>query len=98
MKSSISSDYCEVCTIPYNYILHFENLESEERHLINILNADNVLETRYENVYHRDGLTDQELINKYFLLLDQSDVEQLAIIYQDDFNNFGYDAVSFYQR
>ena len=87
-----------MCNISYNYILYFENLESEERHLINLLEADNILKTRQENVYHKGGYSEQELLSKYFSLLDQSDVEQLAIIYQDDFNNFGYDAVSFYRR
>ena len=85
------SDYCELCNIPYNYILHFESLQQEERHLIEILHAENVLHQRWENVYNNQVFGGQKVIaEKYFSLLDKSDIDNLYEIYKEDFLMFGY--------
>ena len=84
------SDYCEICTVTYNYILHFENLEREEPHLIRRLGADHLLNTKHENVNSKQGYSESELIEKYFSILDPTDIDKLFNIYKQDFYSFGY--------
>ena len=43
-----SSLYCSVCaTLDYTNILHFENIQSEERFFVETLNSPNVVQPRY---------------------------------------------------
>ena len=44
-----ASMYCSVCaTLDYTNILHFENIQSEERFFVETLNASNVVQPRYK--------------------------------------------------
>ena len=44
-----ASLYCSVCaTLDYTNILHFENIQSEERFFVETLNASNVVQPRYK--------------------------------------------------
>ena len=38
--------FCSVCFLPYNFILHFENIEQEEARMAAELGAENVIKTR----------------------------------------------------
>ena len=39
--------FCSVCFIPYNYILHFENIQEEQKMIAIYLNATSILKPRY---------------------------------------------------
>ena len=39
--------FCSVCFIPYNYILHFENIQEEQKMIAIDLNATSILKPRY---------------------------------------------------
>ena len=88
--SVLCSDYCEVCVFSYNYIIHFENLEEEERYLSNLIDSKDVLKLRKENVYPKKH-SSKDLLKKYFSLLEKQDVLKLYDLYEEDFLMFGYD-------
>ena len=80
-----------MCNIPYNYVLHYETLDQEEENLIKLLHAENVLHQRWENVYNNQPSGGQKVIvEKYFSMLDKSDIDNLFEIYREDFLMFGY--------
>ena len=81
------SDYCDICLIPYNYVLHFENLEEEEKLLVDRLEAGQIIKPRRENVNTNKS---PDIFTKYFSQLDQTDIDQLYRIYQTDFEIFNY--------
>ena len=84
-----ASMYCGVCSFPYNRILHFENIENEEKFFAEEMNASDLIQPRWEN--RNDGGLEKEIIlSKYFDLLDDEEVEALYEIYKDDFLMFGY--------
>ena len=81
--------YCSVCSFPYNYILHFENMEAEERLFAEEMDAGDLIKPRWENSNAR-GLGREELVGMYFNMLDDQDIAALYRIYKDDFQMFGY--------
>jgi len=83
--------FCSVCFLPYNYILHFENIEAEEKLMAHELQASKILRPRWENK-DKDGdeMSRKELLYKYFNMLDEDDILDLYKIYQNDFKMFGY--------
>ena len=83
------SEYCELCLLPYNFILHFENLAEEEKYIIQVLGAESVIFPRWENVNDNHG--DENLVDKYFSMLDQEDIDKLYHIYKEDFEMLGYE-------
>ena len=84
------SAYCAPCKINYKYIVKFEELGEEGRHLGRILNPEAVLD--HDKKYHVIGGDEQdELTAKYFSMLDPEDVTDLYKIYADDFDMFGYE-------
>ena len=80
------SDYCDICLIPYNYVLHFENLEEEEKMLVDRLEAGQIIKPRRENVNNKSP----DIFAKYFSQLDQTDIDRLYSLYQTDFEIFNY--------
>ena len=84
-----ASDFCSVCAIPYNYILHFENLEREEKYFVEELGASDSIKPRWENRNDK-GIPKEDIVNKYFSLLDEKDVSRLYELYKNDFLMFGY--------
>ena len=84
-----ASDFCSVCAIPYNYILHFENIEQEQMFFVEELEASDLIKPRWENKYDK-GIPKEDIVNKYFSLLDPEDVARLYELYKDDFLMFGY--------
>ena len=81
------SDYCHICIIPYNYIIHFENLEEEEKMLVERLEAVEIIKPRRENVNTNKS---PDILSKYFSLLDQTDIDRLYSLYEADFELFNY--------
>ena len=81
--------FCSVCTVPYNFILHFENLEREEQLLVDLWNVSGIVSSRWENRNDR-GLAKKEIRDGYLGLLDRKEVDQLYELYKDDFLLFGY--------
>ena len=73
--------------IPYNYILHFENLEEEERMLVDRLEAGQIIKPRRENVNNNKS---PDIFTKYFSQLDETDIDQLYRLYETDFEIFNY--------
>ena len=81
------SDYCHICLIHYNYILHFENLQEEEKMLVERLRAEEIIKPRKENANTNKS---PDIFSKYFALLDQTDIDQLYRLYEADFEIFNY--------
>jgi len=84
-----SSLYCSVCSFPYNHILHFETIQAEERLFAEEMGAGDLIHPRWEN-RNDEGLHKEEILGKYFSLLDDQDINALYRIYEDDFKMFGY--------
>ena len=85
----LASVFCSVCVIPYNFILHLENIEEEEKYFVDELHASDVIKPRWEN-RNDMGLPKEDIVNTYFSLLDEEDVVRLYELYEDDFLMFGY--------
>ncbi|XP_023335026.1 carbohydrate sulfotransferase 8 [Eurytemora carolleeae] len=83
------SMYCAACSFSYNYILHFENIDQEEIFFAEELGAKDKIQHRWEN-RNDEGFKKEELVGKYFSLLNDSEIEKLYQIYKDDFQLFGY--------
>lgn len=84
-----ASLYCSLCSLSYNYILHFENIQQEEQLFAQQLGAEGTIRKRWEN-RNDEGLRKEEVVAKYFDLLDDDDIMALYNIYEDDFKMFGY--------
>jgi len=84
-----SSLYCSVCSFPYNNILHFETIVTEEKFFAEEMGAEDLIHPRWEN-RNDEGLKKEEILGKYFSLLDDQDIDGLYKIYEDDFKMFGY--------
>ena len=84
-----ASLYCSVCSFPYNRILHFENIQTEEKFFAEEMSAEQLIHPRWEN-RNNEGLHKEEVLGKYFNLLDDKDIRALYKIYEDDFKMFGY--------
>lgn len=85
-----TSIYCAVCSFKFTHILHFENIEQEERYFAEDLGASNVVHPRWEN-RNDDGISKEEMLNRYFSLLDDDEIQALYRLYQDDFALFGFE-------
>ena len=85
------SHSCSVCFLPYNYILHFENIEQEEKMLIHHLGAEKIIKSRKENVdKDSEDMAREKLIFKYLNILDDDEITSLYKIYENDFKMFNY--------
>ena len=81
------SDYCHLCLIRYNYVIHFENIQEEEQMFVEMMKAETVIKPRRENVNPNDS---PDIYEKYFSLLDAADIEKLYDLYKTDFLMFNY--------
>lgn len=81
--------YCSVCSFTFNYILHFENIIEEEKMFGLELSKPNLIQDNWEN-RNDEGFKKEEIVGKYFSLLDDDDIKSLYEIYKDDFLAFGY--------
>ena len=91
----IISDFCEVCLIPYNYILHFEDLDDEEETFMSIIDNNHILERRHENIHLESSYSRQEILRHYFSLLSKEEIFSLYKIFENDFLMFNYSIESF---
>jgi len=81
--------YCGICSFPYNRILHFENIETEEKYFAKEISAKNAIHPRWEN-RNDEGFPKEEILRKYFDILEDAEIDALYKIYKDDFKMFGY--------
>ena len=81
--------YCGICSFPYNRILHFENIEIEEKYFAKEISAKNAIHPRWEN-RNDEGFPKEEILRKYFDILEDAEIDALYKIYKDDFKMFGY--------
>jgi len=82
--------YCSLCSeINYDFVIHTENMQEEEQIFVKLLGAQDVIKPRWENSNKKD-LAREEIITKYFSMLDNQQILQLYEIYKDDFTMFGY--------
>ncbi len=82
--------YCSMCAIKYDYIIKFENLETEmpffwERHNL----TGKVSSDHWENAEHTQD-ENSALLRAYFSLLNNEDIEWLESFYKHDFNLLDY--------
>jgi len=82
------SIHCAVCSLPYNYILKFENLLEEEQGLFEIMGiADQV---PHEWMNKGVGIDEENVVSEYLALLGEEELNQLEEIYRNDFELCGY--------
>ena len=84
-----------MCLIPYNYILHFEDLDKEEESFMSIIDDEKILKPRHENVHLEASYSRQDILRKYFSILSQEDIFSLYKIFEKDFLLFNYSIESF---
>ncbi len=84
-----TTNYCSLCSIKYDIVVHFENLSNEGEYLKNVIDPDRVSEEAWMNP-NPTGLKHEDLTKKYFEQLSDSDVMALYKIYEYDFKMFGY--------
>jgi len=82
--------HCSVCEFTYNYILHFENIAQEEKHMINIIDERKVIKKKWSNNNERRELTKEELIATYYDLLTDQEILRLYKLFENDFKMFDY--------
>ena len=70
-------------------MLWVENIQQEERFLAEEMSASDLIHPRWENK-NQEELAKDELLNKYFSILDDDEIQDLYKIYEDDFRLFGY--------
>ena len=60
------SMFCSVCFLPYNYILHFENIEAEEKMMAHELQASSILRSRYRCIYKKSCSPREDILCRMF--------------------------------
>jgi hypothetical protein len=86
-----ASELCTPCAIHYDYLLRFENIETEEMLLKKALRLDDALpDAMWLNRNHPTGLDQDQLTALYFEQLSHDDIMALYRIYENDFRMFGY--------
>ena len=53
------------------------------------MSASDLVHPRWEN-RNDEGLAKEDILNKYFSILDDDEIQDLYKIYEDDFRFFGY--------
>ncbi len=84
-----TTNYCSLCSIKYDIIVHFENLGNESQYLKHVIDPDRISEESRMNPTPT-GLKHEDLTKKYFEQLSHSDIMALYKIYEYDFKMFGY--------
>ncbi|XP_018014307.1 carbohydrate sulfotransferase 12-like [Hyalella azteca] len=79
---------CAPCSIDYNFILKFENLNKENAQFLQRLNAGADVGQRKDNIF--SGPPTAEVACSYFSQLDTALLYQLTKKYEPDFKLFGY--------
>jgi len=72
--------HCAVCSLPYNYILKFENLWEEEEGLFEEMGVADQVPREWMN--KGVGTDEENLVKSYLSLLEEDDIDQLAEIYR----------------
>ena len=81
--------FCSVCNFDFNYIIHFEHIEEEEKYFVEELNASDLITPKWEN-QNKLNISNGQLVVKYFELLTDKEIKQLYKIYENDFHLFDY--------
>lgn len=82
--------HCSPCNFPFTHIIHFESLQAEERLFLKEFGKKETGNlSRRENAAGSQ-LSSEDLVSKYFSLLDDDDIYGLYKIYKEDFHLFGY--------
>ena len=84
-----TSLFCSVCNFDFNYIIHYENLEEEEKYFVEDLEASNLIKTKWENS-NKMNISNGEVVAEYFKLLTNKEIMKLYKIYENDFFLFNY--------
>jgi hypothetical protein len=87
--------FCSVCSISYDYVLKFEQLEVEETLFLAARNLTTRLERKWMNHNPPATTTASEsdpdkLVKLYFSQLSDEDVVALYKVYETDFRMFNY--------
>lgn len=80
---------CMPCAVNYSFIIAFENLAKDSKHLLDYLQRN--MATNITLQPSGPSQTSQEITQQAFGLLSEKQVEALREIYADDFYIFGYD-------
>jgi hypothetical protein len=81
--------FCNVCNFDFNYIIHFENIEQEEKYFVEDLNAADLITSKWENS-NKMNISNEEIVEEYFKLLTDKEIKKLYKIYEKDFFLFNY--------
>lgn len=84
---------CSTCTIQFNTVIKFENLEQEETMLLKMLHLDHLVSGKKRkrmNSKSSTDLTDEEITRIYLSTLSEEELDRLYDIYHYDFVMFDY--------
>ncbi|CAL4068496.1 unnamed protein product, partial [Meganyctiphanes norvegica] len=81
--------HCSPCNINYNFIIRFENLQTESYNFIEYLNRTEQIKPRWDNPT-KGGVTTTAVACSYFSQLTSEMVDKLVDKYRKDFELFQY--------
>ena len=81
-----------MCQIDFEFILKFEDLYEEQKHMIEILDLENIIQPLM--VHQNKRVLSLEEKKKYYEMLDTEELQKLEQYYELDFKLFGYDNIS----
>ena len=81
-----------MCQIDFEFILKFEDLYEEQKHMIEILDLENIIQPLM--VHQNKRVLSLEEKKKYYEMLNTEELQKLEQYYELDFKLFGYDNIS----
>jgi len=78
--------YCTLCNVNYNFVIKFEEFETEMPSMYSIMGVQKFLN---QNYWHNP--TPENIYRSYFKTLSDDDIQNLYDIYKYDFELFGYE-------
>ena len=81
-----------MCQIDFEFILKFEDLYEEQKHMIEILDLENIIQPLM--VHQNKRVLSLEEKKKYYEMLDTEELQKLEQYYELDLKLFGYDNIS----
>lgn len=87
-----STQSCKVCLLQYDFILHFEDLKTEQKYMLQMLNlTSKVVHSNGEKVHQNKRILNQTEKKLYFQMLNATEFQDLLSYYGQDFQLFNYD-------
>jgi hypothetical protein len=85
-------DLCHPCQIHYDFIGHYDTLTADADFVIKRIGAHNKVRFPYEDPDNQRQQKTREILKQMYDTVSDSDLSRLrAVVYQNDFELFGYE-------